>query len=43
VLQEAPALLVRGRLEAAEGVINIIAQQVAALPVDYSLPSRDFR
>jgi error-prone DNA polymerase len=43
VLQTSPALLVRGRLEAAEGVINIVAQQVAPLPVDYSLRSRDFR
>jgi error-prone DNA polymerase len=43
VLQTSPALLVRGRLEAAEGVINVIALQVAPLPVDYSLPSRDFR
>ena len=43
VLQTSPALLVRGRLEAAEGVINVIAQQVVRLPVDYSLRSRDFR
>jgi error-prone DNA polymerase len=43
VLQESPALVVRGRLEAAEGVINVIALQVEPLPVDYSLRSRDFR
>jgi error-prone DNA polymerase len=43
VLQTAPALLVRGRLEAADGVINVIAQQVAPLPVDHPLRSRDFR
>jgi error-prone DNA polymerase len=42
-LQESPALVVKGRLEAAEGVINVIALQVEPLPVDYSLRSRDFR
>jgi error-prone DNA polymerase len=43
VLQTSPALLVRGRLEAAEGVINVIALQVVPLPVEHSLRSRDFR
>jgi error-prone DNA polymerase len=43
VLQESAALVVRGRLEAAEGVINVIALQVEPLPVEHSLRSRDFR
>ena len=38
-----PALLVRGRLEASEGVINVIAEKLDALPIDAALRSRDFR
>jgi error-prone DNA polymerase len=43
VARGAPALLVRGRLERAEGVTNIIAERFEHLPVPASLPSRDFR
>ena len=43
VVREAPALLVRGRVEKAEGVVNVIALQVKALPVPTPARSRDFR
>jgi error-prone DNA polymerase len=43
LLQSAPALLVRGRLECAEGVANVIAERLSLLPLSVSLPSRDFR
>ncbi|MGH9209343.1 MAG: error-prone DNA polymerase [Acidimicrobiales bacterium] len=43
VLQGAPALVVRGRLERADGVTNVIAQQVEPLPVKAPTRSRDFR
>jgi error-prone DNA polymerase len=43
VLQGAPALLVRGRLEHAEGVTNVIAETFSLLPLSASIPSRDFR
>jgi error-prone DNA polymerase len=43
VCQEAPALLVRGRIEKAEGVINVNARQVQALPIEAPSRSRDFR
>jgi error-prone DNA polymerase len=43
IARGAPALLVRGRLEAAEGVYNVIAERIEALPVAASVPSRDFR
>jgi error-prone DNA polymerase len=43
VVQEAPALLVRGRLEQAEGVTNVIAQQIEPLPIPAPARSRDFR
>jgi error-prone DNA polymerase len=39
-----PALLIRGRVEAAEGVINVIADKLQPLPMGVtSLVSRDFR
>ncbi len=39
-----PALLVRGRLERAEGVTNVIAERIEALPLSVATtPSRDFR
>ncbi len=38
-----PALLVRGRLERSEGVINVVADRLEPLPVMGSVPSRDFR
>jgi error-prone DNA polymerase len=43
VARSAPALLVRGRLEKVEGVINIVAEKIEALPLDGVLTSRDFR
>src|SRR5436190_1569981 len=39
----APALLVRGRLEKAEGVVNVVAERIELLPIGRTLPSRDFR
>ncbi len=43
VVQSAPALLVRGRLETAEGVVNVIAETISLLPLTATVPSRDFR
>jgi error-prone DNA polymerase len=43
VAREAPALLVRGKMERSEGVINIVAEHLELLPVPASNPSRDFR
>jgi error-prone DNA polymerase len=37
-----PAVIIRGRLESAEGVINIVATEIEALPVAYAVRSRDF-
>jgi error-prone DNA polymerase len=40
----APALVVRGRLERAEGVTNIIAERLELLPLGAAkVSSRDFR
>jgi error-prone DNA polymerase len=39
----AAALLVRGRLESAEGVVNVVADQLRPLPLVASTRSRDFR
>ncbi len=38
-----PALLVRGRLESSEGVLNVVAERLEALPVARAPGSRDFR
>jgi len=43
VARTAPALLVRGRLERAEGVTNVIAERLERLPVPAATRSRDFR
>jgi error-prone DNA polymerase len=43
VARDAAALLIRGRLERAEGVINVVAEQLVPLPVPASNASRDFR
>jgi error-prone DNA polymerase len=43
VARGAPALLIRGRLERAEGVINIVAEELTPLPVPAHAASRDFR
>jgi error-prone DNA polymerase len=43
VARSAAALLVRGRLERAEGVVNVIADQIRPLPLAAATRSRDFR
>ena len=43
VARGAPALLVRGRVEKNEGVINVIAEKLELLRVPRTVPSRDFR
>ncbi len=43
VARGAPALLIRGRLERSEGVININAEQLTPLPIGVGHSSRDFR
>ncbi|MGE0878086.1 MAG: error-prone DNA polymerase [Acidimicrobiia bacterium] len=43
VAQGAAALLVRGKLERVEGVVNIVAERIDALPVPGSLAARNFR
>ena len=43
VAQGAPALLIRGRLETAEGVTNVLAETISLLPITATIRSRDFR
>jgi error-prone DNA polymerase len=43
VAREAPAMLIRGRLERSEGVVNIVADHLAPLPMPARTTSRDFR
>ena len=43
IARDAPALLVRGRLEYADGVVNIVAESLSPLFVAATAPSRDFR
>ena len=43
VTATAPALLVRGRLEHSEGVLNVVAERLEALPTAPAPASRDFR
>jgi error-prone DNA polymerase len=43
VARDASALLVRGRLEYTDGVVNIIAESLSPLFVGATVPSRDFR
>jgi error-prone DNA polymerase len=43
VARTAPAMLVRGRLERAEGVTNVVADRLEWLPLDARTKSRDFR
>ncbi len=43
IARGAPALLIRGRLERSEGVINISAEQLTPLPIAAHTASRDFR
>ena len=43
VARSAPAMMIRGRLERSEGVINIVAEHLAPLPLAATTTSRDFR
>jgi error-prone DNA polymerase len=43
VARSAPALLIRGKLEKVEGVINVVADKLEALPLQAPVKSRDFR
>jgi error-prone DNA polymerase len=43
IARSAPALLIRGRLERSEGVINIVADELTLLTVPATAASRDFR
>jgi error-prone DNA polymerase len=43
VVRTAAALLVRGRLERVDGVTNVIAETIEALPIRTAVRSRDFR
>jgi len=43
IARDAPALLVRGRLEYVDGVVNIVAESLSPLFVAATAPSRDFR
>ena len=43
VARGAPALLVRGRVENAENVVNVIAERMEPLPLGAPSRSRDFR
>jgi error-prone DNA polymerase len=43
LVQTAPALLIRGRLETAEGVVNVVAETISLLPLTATVASRDFR
>ncbi|HEX6074428.1 MAG TPA: error-prone DNA polymerase [Micromonosporaceae bacterium] len=43
VARTSPALLVRGRLERAEGVTNLVAERLAPLDLSIRTVSRDFR
>ena len=42
VARDAPALLVRGRMQNSQGVVNIVAEHLSALVVPAGLASRDF-
>lgn len=43
IARSAPALLIRGRIENAENVVNVIAERLELLPLGSALRSRDFR
>jgi error-prone DNA polymerase len=43
VVRTCPALLLRGRLQIAEGVINVLAEYAAPLDMGVRATSRDFR
>jgi error-prone DNA polymerase len=43
LVQSAPALLVRGRVESADGAVNVVAEAISLLPLAVTTTSRDFR
>jgi error-prone DNA polymerase len=43
VARSASAMVIRGRLERSEGVVNVVAEHLDALPVPAGVASRDFR
>jgi error-prone DNA polymerase len=43
VARSAPAMVIRGRLERSEGVVNVVAEHLAPLPLPGRTASRDFR
>lgn len=43
LVQTAAALLVRGRLEVVENVVNVVAETISLLPLTTTIRSRDFR
>jgi len=43
VARECGALLIRGRLERMDGVVNVVAEQIRKLPLTVPASSRDFR
>jgi len=43
IARESGALLIRGRLERADGVVNVVAAQIRKLAITSPIPSRDFR
>jgi error-prone DNA polymerase len=43
VARGASALLIRGRLQRSEGVVNVIAEQISPLTMAVRMPARDFR
>jgi error-prone DNA polymerase len=43
VARGSAALVVRGRLEVAEGVVNVVAEHLAALPMRAAVVARNFR
>ncbi|MBA2478961.1 MAG: hypothetical protein H0V38_10220, partial [Sporichthyaceae bacterium] len=43
VARSAAALIIRGRLERVEGVVNVLAEKVELLPMGIAKKSRDFR
>ncbi len=43
VARESGSLLIRGRLERSDGVVNVVAEQIHKLPLQVPASSRDFR
>lgn len=43
IARGSPALLVRGRLEVADGAVNVVAERIEVLAVPVTVTSRDFR